>query len=50
MFKFLKKFIDKLKDPVYSCDLYKEIGCSHVDGILCDYPKCSMLKEYKDKK
>ena len=50
MFKFLKNFIDKLKDPVYSCDLYKEIGCSHVDGILCDYPECSMLKEYKEKK
>lgn len=37
-------------DPVKGCDLYKEKGCSHVDGYLCDYPDCSMLKEYKSKK
>lgn len=34
-------------DPVKACDLYKNIGCTHVDGFLCDYPDCSMLKEYK---
>lgn len=36
----------KKHDPVYACRLYDEIGCSHVDGPLCDFPKCSMLKEY----
>ena len=35
-----------MNDPVKGCDLYKNEGCCHVDGILCDYPKCSMLKEY----
>lgn len=33
-------------DPVYNCKLYTDEGCSHVDGFLCDFPKCSMLKEY----
>ena len=37
-------------DPVYHCQIYKEQGCAHVDGFLCDFPKCSMLKEYLDEK
>ena len=36
-----------MNDPVKSCPLYLNEGCSHVDGILCDYPKCSMLDGYK---
>ena len=40
--------VSKLRktDPVYGCDLYKKEECAHVDGYLCDYPKCSMLEEY----
>lgn len=34
-------------DPVYGCELYKEQGCAHVDGMLCDFPKCSMLADYR---
>lgn len=37
-----------LTDPVRSCKLYKEQGCSHVDGYLCDFPTCSMLKKYEE--
>ena len=46
---FFKNIFHRLfkNDPVYSCKLYKERGCSHVDGILCDFPKCHMLKDYK---
>lgn len=33
-------------DPVRKCRLYKEQGCCHVDGFLCDFPDCSMNKEY----
>ena len=33
-------------DPVLHCELYKDKGCAHVDGMLCDYPDCSMNKEY----
>jgi len=33
-------------DPVKKCRMYIESGCPHVDGFLCDYPECSMLKEY----
>jgi hypothetical protein len=37
-------------DPIKHCDLYKDKGCSHVDGMLCDFPKCSMNYDYiKDK-
>lgn len=39
-----------MNDPVKHCKLYKEFGCSHVDGMLCDFPKCSMLKEYEESK
>jgi hypothetical protein len=41
-FKQLRK-----NDPVYSCDLFKKEGCAHVDGYLCDFPTCSMLKDWK---
>lgn len=37
-----------MNDQVKHCKLYKEIGCSHVDGMLCDFPKCSTLKEYEE--
>jgi hypothetical protein len=36
-----------LNDPIRGCDVYKNIGCAHIDGFLCDYPNCSILKEYK---
>lgn len=50
MFGWLKRIFDRSDDPVYSCDLYrdKEAGsCAHVDGPLCDFPKCSMLSDYR---
>jgi len=36
-----------MNDPVKGCDVYKNIGCAHVDGFLCDYPNCSILKDYR---
>jgi len=53
MFGWLKRIFDRSDDPVYSCDLYrdKEAGsCAHVDGPLCDFPKCSMLSDYRREK
>lgn len=48
---FKRRFILRFKDdPVYACKVYRKEGCSHVDGILCDYPNCSILKEYLDNK
>lgn len=35
-----------MNDPVRGCEVYKNIGCSHVDGYLCDYPDCSIRKNY----
>lgn len=39
------KFVDK-KDPVESCQVYKDVGCVHVDGMLCQMDTCSTLKRY----
>lgn len=35
-----------MNDPVRGCEVYKNNGCSHVDGYLCDYPDCSIRKNY----
>ena len=40
--------VPKNNDPVKYCEVYKKEGCSHVDGYLCDFPKCSMLLEYRE--
>lgn len=53
MFEQLKRIFDRNSDPVHSCELYldKEAGsCTHVDGLLCDFPKCSMLSKYQNNK
>ena len=42
--KLLKSIKDD--DPLYSCMVYKDLGCSHIDGFLCDFPDCSMNKKY----
>lgn len=36
----------KGKDPVRHCAVYKEIGCSHVDGYLCNMSDCSIRRDY----
>ena len=42
------KFIKDLyrNDPVINCKVFKDLGCSHIDGMLCDFPECSINKEY----
>ena len=50
MIEWIKKIFDRSNDPVFNCELYKEAGCSHVDGPLCDFPYCSMLVECRDSK
>ena len=45
--------VDAMKDPVHSCDLYRDKSagsCAHVDGPLCDFPECSMLADYRAQK
>ena len=49
-FRFLEWLRSRFPDPVNDCSLYKEEGCSHVDGFLCNFPECSMNKEYEKKK
>ena len=33
-------------DPVKKCNLHINEGCSHVDGLLCNYLYCDMMQEY----
>lgn len=44
------KNLTRKTDPVKHCSVYKEEGCSHVDGYLCDFPACSMYQEHQQRK
>ena len=47
MIKIWKKIKDTIKnDPLKQCEVYKKEGCAHVDGLLCNYPYCPILKKY----
>ena len=35
-----------MKDPVLFCEVYKQVGCAHVDGYLCNYETCDMRKDF----
>lgn len=33
-------------DPVKHCKSYRDRGCAHVDGFLCDTRTCTILSTY----
>ena len=35
------------KDSVYACDCHRFSKCNHVDGYMCNYPKCGILAEHQ---
>lgn len=35
-------------DPLKECVTYKELGCCHVDGFLCNPETCEGFKEVID--
>ena len=37
-------------DPVKHCEVHKEIGCTHVDGYLCDMETCDIRQKFLQKK
>lgn len=52
---WLRKIWDKIKgisynDPVKHCPTYKDSGCVHVDGLLCDFPNCGIQNIGRKKK
>ena len=53
LFKFIRSLLKEIKsmlydnDPVYNCDYYKNKGCSHVDGLVCNFPNCELNEFYK---
>lgn len=46
-FKWLFSLSIDSTDPVYHCSVFKNHGCSHVDGFLCNMETCDILKDYK---
>jgi len=44
----IKNLFSAKEDPVKTCNVYVEIGCSHVDGFLCDMASCSIRKAYNE--
>ena len=48
IFKKIKRLYYRFRnsDPVKNCPVYHEQGCSHVDGMLCDFPDCRIYHEY----
>lgn len=44
---------DDSSDPVRHCEVYKDRAngsCAHVDGMLCDFPHCSIRKNYLEER
>lgn len=33
-------------DPVKRCEVYRGIGCTHVDGYLCDMNTCDIRQKF----
>lgn len=33
-------------DPVFNCYVYLRHGCSHVDGLLCDFDTCKIRLDW----
>lgn len=53
--KGMKKVVSRLKpvirlDPLKHCEVYKQHGCAHVDGPLCDVETCTMVVENENQK
>lgn len=48
--KRIKRFFFRLKnsDPFYHCPVWKNEGCSHVDGLICNFPNCTTMHEYME--
>lgn len=35
-----------MSDPVRYCEVYRDIGCTHVDGYLCDMNTCDIRQKF----
>lgn len=49
----IKKFFSGCRyfqqnDPTKKCEAFKNEGCSHVDGPLCNFPNCSINIDYTE--
>ncbi len=49
LFRLARKRLIGHNDPVKFCTLYRDEGCSHVDGLLCNFPKCGLFRSHHRK-
>jgi len=40
--KIFKRIRDIPPDPVKHCNVYRTVGCAHVDGMLCNMRTCDI--------
>lgn len=50
MFVRIMRMFHSQSDPIKHCTKYRNEGCAHVDGMLCDMLICSILKDYNERK
>lgn len=52
LWRSLKRFWYCLlnSDPVRHCPVYREQGCAHVDGLLCNFPDCPVFRGFMDRR
>lgn len=50
LLRWLKSWLRWEDDPLRVCELYKDEGCPHVDGMLCNVHTCRERKEHVLKK
>lgn len=48
----IKAFLEYfgILDPVKYCEVYKDEGCGHVDGLLCNVEDCPIREDYNERK
>lgn len=42
---FKRYLVIRRNDPI-KCNVFRDLGCSHCDGMLCDYSTCKLRKEW----
>ena len=41
--KVVREWMRKSADPVKHCNVYRSVGCAHVDGMLCNMRTCDIV-------
>lgn len=47
--KIFKEYRERTRDPVKHCNVYRTVGCAHVDGMLCNMQTCAITVQVEVK-